>query len=196
MWRNTRTRYGLVARALHWAIAALFIVQIPLGYLTQAMGERPALQFELYQWHKSIGFLTLALAVLRLVWFLSGRKPAPLAGTTRLEAMAAHGVHRALLAFTVLVPLAGWAIASSSPLAIPSYVFNLFVMPNLPLGVSDGNEAFWSWVHAILAYAAGATVLGHAGAALYHHFAKHDATLTRMLHPGRQGRLFIDDDGR
>ena len=33
MLRNTPTRWGLVTRSLHWLIAAMILVQLPLGFL-------------------------------------------------------------------------------------------------------------------------------------------------------------------
>lgn len=181
MWRNTRGRYGLAAKTLHWLVALLFICQLPLGYLTQASADDPALQFELYQWHKSLGFLTLGLAALRFGWWTFSFHPAALATLSRLERAAAYVVHRLLLLLTLLVPLAGWAVVSSSPLDIPSYAFDLVVIPNLPLTVSDAAEALWSRIHALLAYAAGLLVMAHMGAALYHHAVRRDDTLRRML---------------
>jgi len=183
MWRNTQKSYGWVAILFHWTIAVLFLCQIPLGYLTQAIQNRPALQFELYQWHKSIGFLVLALAVPRLLWVLMTVRPRPLPETTRLEATGARAAHLALLLLTILVPLAGWAVASTSPLRIPSYVFNLLVIPPLPLTPSERQEIFWSNVHALLAYGGGVIALLHILAALRHHFVLHDGTLIRMLRP-------------
>ncbi|WP_377295203.1 cytochrome b [Rhizobium sp. SG2393] len=168
MWRNTRTSYGLVSRCLHWAIAVLFIGQIPLGLMTQWTAEQPELQFDLYQWHKSTGFLVLALATIRILWSLTSLKPVNTSASHRFEAMAARAVHTALLVFTLAVPLAGWAIASSSPLNIPSYVFNLVLVPNLPIEISDAAEAFWSTTHAWLAYGAAAVVAIHASAAIFH----------------------------
>ncbi|KXF76647.1 cytochrome B [Paramesorhizobium deserti] len=185
MWRNTDESYGWVTILFHWAIAILFLCQIPLGYLTQATENRPALQFELYQWHKSIGFLVLALAVPRLIWVLLTVKPRPLPKTTRLEAIAARTAHLVLLLLTVLVPLAGWAVASASPLRIPSYVFNLVVIPPLPFTPSERQEIFWSNVHAVLAYGGGMIALVHILAALRHHILLRDATLIRMLRPHR-----------
>jgi cytochrome b561 len=79
------------------------------------------------------------------------------------------------------VPLAGWAIASTSPLQIPSFAFDLVVVPDLPLARSDAMEAFWSQTHALLAYGAGLLALAHAGAAIHHHLMRGDATLERML---------------
>lgn len=187
MWRNTRETYGLTAILFHWSIAGLFLCELLLGYSTQVSDDRPALQFELYQWHKSIGFLILVLAVPRLAWALLSVRPHALAGSTRLEEIAARAVHLALLALTILVPLAGWAIASASPLRIPSYAFNWVVIPNLPLTPSDALETFWSRIHALLAYTAGILALVHAAAAIHHHFRLRDGTLVRMLRssPGK-----------
>ena len=186
MLRNDGASYGMVAIVLHWTIALPFLGQIALGFLTQATASRPRLQFDLYQWHKSFGFLVLALAVLRLLWSLSGTRPAPLAGTPRWEAMTARTVHRALLVLTVAVPLAGWAIASTSPLDIPSVAFDLVLVPDLPLTRSDAMEIVWSRTHALLAYGAALLALAHAGAALHHHLLRKDATLLRMF--GRSRR--------
>jgi cytochrome b561 len=183
MLRNSHTAYGLVAIIFHWTIALLFLGQIGLGYLTQATSSTPRLQFELYQWHKSFGFLVLLLSIVRLGWALSGIKPKAVAGTSRLEALAANLTHSILLAATILVPLTGWAIASTSPLMIPSFAFNLLLIPDLPLARSDAAETLWSEIHAFLAYATGVLAAAHAGAALHHQVARRDGTLTRMLAP-------------
>lgn len=181
MLRNTRGSYGVGTIAFHWTVALLFFGQIALGYFMQAVADRPRLQFNLFQWHKSFGFLVLALALLRVAWAFSGTRPLPVAGGPRWEAAVARLAHRLLLALTVAVPLAGWAIASTSPLRIPSFVFDLIVVPDLPLARSDAMEAFWSQTHALLAYGAGLLALAHAGAALHHHFLRRDATLMRMF---------------
>lgn len=185
MWRNNGHSYGAVAIVLHWTIAVLFVGQIALGYLTQATSDRPRLQFELYQWHKSFGFLVLALALLRVGWSFAGPKPRPVPNVPPWKEMTSRTVHGLLLVLTILVPLTGWAIASSSPLRIPSFAFNLVVIPDLPLERSDALEALWSQGHALLAYAAGLLALMHAGAALHHHFVLKDGTLTRMLRAER-----------
>lgn len=181
MWRNSRETFGFVAITFHWTIALLFFGQIALGFLTQEVANSPRLQFDLYQWHKSIGFLILALALLRIGWAAFGIRPEPIAGTPRWEAFAAHAAHLLLLALTVVVPLTGWMIASASPLRIPSFAFNLVVVPDLPLTRSDAAEASWSRLHALLAYSGGALALAHAGAAIHHHIIRRDTTLARIL---------------
>lgn len=181
MLRNTPTAYGAVAIVLHWTIAILFLMQIVLGYLTQATKDNPRLQFDIYQWHKSFGFLVLVFALLRLVWSLSNARPLPLADTPRREAAVARAAHTLLLVLTLAVPLAGWMIASTSPLKIPSFVFDFVLIPDLPATRSDASEAFWSRTHAFLAYGTGLLVLAHAGAAIHHHMLRRDITLLRML---------------
>lgn len=181
MLRNSRTSYGAVTVILHWTVAALFFAQLALGYLTQAVAARPRLQFDLYQWHKSVGFLLLAVALLRVAWSLSQVRPRPLSGTPGWQVVTARCFHVALLALTLMVPLAGWAIVSVSPLRIASFAFDLVVIPDLPLARSDGAEQFWSRLHALLAYAGLVLAMVHAGAALHHHLVRKDATLERML---------------
>ncbi len=180
-WRNTPARYGAVSRVLHWAIALAFVAQIPLGFLTQATADQPALQFQLYQWHKSMGFLVLSLAAIRALWSFANPKPRDAAGPHRAGAMLARTAHAVLLLLTLAVPLTGWAIASTSPLQIPSFAFDLVLVPNLPMDVSDAAEAFWSNIHVWLAYGAGALVVIHASAAVYHAFRPHAGSLHGML---------------
>jgi cytochrome b561 len=172
--------YGIAAILFHWMIALLFIGQLALGYAMSGPDVDPALQFQLFQYHKSIGFVVLALAVPRFVWSMSSKRPSPAASSGKLSHVSARAAHLALLCLTVAVPLAGWAVASTSPLQIPSYVFDMVVVPGLPLEISDQSEALWTGVHETLAYLAAAIVLLHLAAALWHHFILRDATLTRM----------------
>lgn len=179
--RNTSSSFGLVAIAFHWTIAILFLAQLALGYLMSRDSIDPVLQFDLFQYHKSIGFLVLALAVPRCIWSIFSRKPRAVDGEGAVSRFAARAAHAALLFLTLAVPLAGWAVASTSPLQIPSYVFDLIVVPGLPMTISDQAEAFWSEVHATLAYLAAVIVLLHVIAALWHHVIRRDPTLRRML---------------
>ncbi|AHK01320.1 MULTISPECIES: cytochrome b [Rhizobium/Agrobacterium group] len=180
-WRNTSASFGLVAIVFHWTIALLFLAQLALGYF-MSRDIDPVLQFNLFQYHKSIGFLVLALAAPRFIWSIFSRKPRALDGEGMASRLAARSAHAALLFLTLAVPLAGWAVASTSPLQIPSYVFDLVVVPGLPMAISDQAEAFWTEVHATLAYLAAVIVVLHVAAALWHHFVRKDPTLRRMIH--------------
>lgn len=179
--RRRGDSYGIIAILLHWIIAALFLCQIALGFVMTRPSADPAVQFSMFQWHKSFGLLTLLLAAVRLGHsaLLVTVKPPPGVGVR--EHLAARGMHSLLLALTLLVPLAGWMIASVSTLAIPTYAFNLFLVPHLPVTKSDLAESWWTEAHAVLAYLGLALVALHSGAALYHHHVRRDGVLLHIL---------------
>ncbi|NVD41145.1 cytochrome b [Ensifer sp. HO-A22] len=181
MLRNSRSTFGWVTIVLHWMIAALILGLIALGFAMRRLSLDPALQFSLYQWHKSFGFTVLALAAFRAAWHVFDRKPEATAGLSPLERHASSTTHVVLIVLTLAVPLAGWAVASTSTLNIPSFYFDWFVIPHLPMAKSEAAETFWTSAHAILAYAMLALVLIHAMAALYHHVVRRDDVLARML---------------
>lgn len=181
MLRNSRSTFGCVTIVLHWAIAALILGLIALGFAMRRLSLDPALQFSLYQWHKSFGFTVLALAALRAAWHLLERKPEATAGLSPLERQASATTHVVLIVLTLAVPLAGWAVASTSTLNIPSFYFDWFVIPHLPMAKSEAAETVWTSTHAILAYVMLTLVLVHALAALYHHIIRRDEVLVRML---------------
>jgi cytochrome b561/polyisoprenoid-binding protein YceI len=178
--RNQDQAYGLVTIVLHWLIAALFIGQVAFGFTIQRI-ESMALQFTLIQWHKSFGFLILGLAGLRLVWALANPKPRDLPSLKRWERVGARLARYLLLVLVVLVPLAGWALVSTSTLRIPTLAFNQVLIPHLPLTPSEAAEHFWRAAHEWLAYATAAVAVVHIAAALRHHFWLRDGVLRRML---------------
>jgi len=181
MLRRPADGYDPIAIVLHWLIATLILGLLVLGFVMTRQSIDPALQFALFQWHKSFGMLALLLAVVRLVHSLTVVRVKPVEGLTALEHRAAHAMHHLLLVLAVVVPAAGWMIASVSPLEIPTFAFNLVVIPHLPVPKSDAAEALWTTAHAVLAYSTLALVFLHSGAALYHHYVRHDDALTRML---------------
>jgi len=70
--KNSAVRYGFVSKFLHWAIFLLILNQfvVAAAMLTTPDYETTAgfTQGTLYNWHKSIGLIVLALAVLRYIW--------------------------------------------------------------------------------------------------------------------------------
>lgn len=182
MLRNTTTRYGWAAIILHWLIGLIFIGQFALGWtMVRIASQRTA--FELIQLHKSFGFLLLGLVLIRIGWRLGNASPELPEEVGPMERLAAPSVHFLLYAAQLVVPLSGWVLVSVSVLEIPSVPFNLFVMPHLPLGVSEQAEDFWIVSHQWLAYAAIALVVLHILAALRHHFWLRDVVLVRMISP-------------
>jgi len=180
--RNTAAGYGWIAILLHWLIAALFVGQFALGLaIVRVSSQRTA--FALIQWHKSFGFLLLGLVLVRIGWRLGSARPALPEAVAPFERRAAPLVHALLYAAQLALPLSGWALVSVSMLEVPSVPFDLFVMPNLPLGASDAAEALWSAAHEWLAWAGMALAALHVLAALRHRFLLRDGVLARMIAP-------------
>ncbi|MGE6783212.1 cytochrome b [Ensifer adhaerens] len=188
MLRNDKAGFGWITIVLHWAIATLVLALLVLGFVMRRTAIDPALQFSLYQWHKSLGFTALGLAALRALWHLIEVRPRPSASLNALERRAASATHAMLVVLALAVPLAGWAVASTSTLNIPSFYFNWIVIPHLPMAKSQAAEDLWTLVHMTLAYLLLGFVALHVLAALYHHFARRDDVLVRMLQAGSRQR--------
>jgi cytochrome b561 len=106
-------RYTRVAIALHWAIAALILLNLCVGFVMEGLPR------DWKAWvvptHFSCGMTVLALSVLRVLWRLTHRPPPFPAGMPRAERAAAHTVHALLYVMMGLMPLLGWAIISAHP---------------------------------------------------------------------------------
>ena len=182
-------RYSAVAILLHWASALGVLVLIGLGLTMTHAALAPLRQFQLYQWHKSVGVTVLALTVLRLLWRLTHRPPPHPVGMPARERRAAAAAHHLLYLLLVGLPLTGWAVVSLSPFNIPTVLYGLVPWPHLPLAahVPDpaAAEGLLKQVHALGAWFLAALLAVHVAAALRHHFLLRDDVLRRML-PGRR----------
>lgn len=184
--RNTSDSYGSISIGFHWVVALLFIVQLPLGYLTQAASRNASLQASLYVWHESVGYLILAVSLVRLCWWFANQTPALPSGLTDSEKGMARTSKPVMLVLMIVVPLAGWITVSVAPPGNAAYGVPIAAVLQLPLDQSGAAAAIWSSVHAFLAYCAGFVAAVHILAAFRHHFQMKDDTLRRMLRPGRR----------
>lgn len=175
----TRDRYDHVAMGLHWLMAAAILGLLGLGFTMTGLKPGSPLQFKLYQLHKSVGVLVFLLAAARLGWRLGHRPPPLPAAMGPAERLLAHAGHGTLYALMLGLPLAGWAVVSTSPYNIPTMVFGLVNLPHLPMPRDLNPTA--KGAHLIGAWLLVATLVGHVAAALRHHFVLRDEVLTRML---------------
>jgi cytochrome b561 len=135
--------------------------------------------------HKSTGLIVLALSVLRVLWRLINVVPPLPASTPLWQRWAAHGSHFLFYVLIIIIPLSGWAVASSSPLGIPIVWYGQFEIPYLPgtQGFADQKaaETFFKGIHELLGDAMIFLVTLHVLAALKHQFWDRDTILRRML---------------
>ena len=175
--KNT-DHWGATSQLLHWTIAVLIL---SIGAVGLVMGELPRSPkwFWVYTLHKSLGLTVLALVLVRIAWRLYAGAPPPVEGTPRWQARLASLTHGAIYVLILAMPLSGWLYDSASGLR-PFRWFGLAEVPKL----SPPHEALADAMHEtheLLFWVLIALVIGHAGAALYHHFVRRDATLARML---------------
>jgi cytochrome b561 len=177
--RARPARWDAPVIALHWATAALILALLALGLaMVHAPFDAPT-QFDLYQLHKSLGFLALALLLAHGVARLVATAPADrsAAGWERLLAAA---VQASLYGLGLAAILAGWLLVSASPLPIPSRFFDLLVIPNIASADATLFEAARS-AHKWTTWAIAGLVALHVAGALKHHLLNRDDVLARML---------------
>ena len=167
-------KYDRVAATLHWLMAAMIIVIIVIGIggreLSHALGGIHTMSV-----HKSFGITIFFLTLLRLAWRL-GHKPPPLPVTTPVwQQAAAHVVHIALYGFMLVMPILGYMLSSGGP--YPLDWFGIAV-PKMAISKSLADAAHEA--HETGGWLVAALVVGHIGAALWHHYVQRDGLLVRM----------------
>jgi cytochrome b561 len=167
--------YTPVARFLHWTIAVLVIGLIPVGFYIANVEKPPAVVYDL---HKSVGFLILPLVLLRLCYRLTHRPPPLPSDMLPIERLAAHVNHWGLYAMLIAQPIVGWIATSAYRAPVP--FFGLFNVPPIWPEDEDFSESMYM-IHGWIGIAIAIFVVGHIGAALFHHFVRKDDVLTRML---------------
>jgi cytochrome b561 len=179
-FRNSSTRYGAVAIALHWVTAVLVGLAWLLGTFHDDLPRGAARSAGLFI-HTSAGLAILGLVALRVPWRLFDR-PLPLEAT-RLGAwlgLAARLTHLALYALLIATPIVGIVLQFALGRPLPIFGIVEIASPwvrdrGFAIQVKDIHETLAN----VLMIAAGL----HAAAALAHHWVLRDRTLARML-PG------------
>jgi cytochrome b561 len=169
--------YGGGARTFHWLTVALLLVIIPMGLV---MGDLPrgTLQDTLFITHESLGLTVLALTLARFLWRLGHPPPQPSRDLNRLERMASGGVHVLLYAVLIIMPVTGYLFVTLSDIDL-SY-FGIVHVPALVAPDKPTGKLF-GWIHVSLQWVIYALAAMHIGAALHHHFFRHNDVLARMV---------------
>jgi len=182
--RNTEQRYGAVAIALHWLMAAALLALLTMGLY---MVRLPDVGFDtrkivLIIYHKEFGLLVFALATVRLIWRVGNALPALVRTLPEWQKVAARFVHLCFYGLMFALPVTGLLMSSAA--GIPVSLFGLFDLPDL-MPYSDHWFRALIEIHKWLAYSLIACIVIHAGAALRHHFVFKDETLKKMWPPAR-----------
>jgi cytochrome b561 len=173
-------RWSAPTIALHWLSAVLIFVLLGLGWFMVHGDVGAATKFDLYQLHKSLGFLSLALLLLRLgARFAKASPPLP-AAMPDWERRLAGLTHVTFYLLLLVAALSGWLLVSAAIIAIPTRFFDLFVIPNL-VGADAALQADMTFLHYVVSRLLIALAALHIAAALKHHFVDRDDIFARML---------------
>ena len=173
---DDRTDYDNVAISLHWATALLVLFQFASAETWDWLAK-PTRQ-TMQGLHISLGVLLTAVIVARVVWRLipGHQRRAIVCGWVEIASKAVH-----YLLYALLIAQAGLGFAFRWAQGHPVSVFGLFGIPS-PLGAIDkATRHSLHGLHEKAGWAIIIIALGHALAALYHHYALRDRVLGRML---------------
>lgn len=173
--------YSPTARAFHWIVAFLILIQIPVGvymvYRGSDLGIWDSVTNNLYSGHKLSGVIILTLVVLRLLYRLTAGAPKPEPTIEPWQHTVSELNHWALYLLLLAVPVLGYIGISMFPAL---NIFGAFDLPAVTAPDKAVSEEVFRW-HAIGAFALAGLIVLHVSAALYHYIIRQDNVLGRML---------------
>lgn len=185
--KNSATAYGAVTRWLHWTVFVLFVWQyLSANIMTHVARDKTLLglsQGDYYNWHKSIGLMLLALALLRLLWRMATPLPDWAPTLSETERAISHRTERLLYGCMLLLPLSGYLFVMAGGFGVK--LFGLYDLPN-PIAKQEVWATLALIVHVVTSYAAIVFIAWHVGLGLKHHLFDKDRFLNRMLPFNRQ----------
>ena len=170
-------RYGAVARAFHWATAALVLAAFIYGPGGSEQRVYSAARDFDRQLHETLGLCVFALTILRLLWWTVHRRPGPLPVPRWME-VASKAVQALLYVLLVALPVTaiGGAWLEGHPLTL---LAGVEIAPLLAESRDLGRSiaSIHGWLGDAIMWLAGL----HAAAGLFHHFVLRDRILVSML---------------
>lgn len=181
--RNSTLGYGSVARGFHWLTALMIIAAFPLGMIADGMpydtSDALASKAQVFSVHKTLGVAVFFVALLRILWAMTGERPVALHPGRKLETFLAGIVHWALYLSLVVVPLSGWvghaAVDGFAPILWP-FGQDLPFVPKSGSVAGLAGALHWVFTKVLLI-----AVVLHVAGALKHLVIDRDDTLARMV---------------
>ena len=164
-------------RTLHWLMAALIFVGLPLGVWASLLPGGDGTRIQILFFHKSIGVTVLGLIALRIIWRLVVGVPAYAEPLGKLTEMASRAGHLALYALMIAMPVSGYLGSTAGGRAVSW--FGLFELPRL-VSKDRSLALAASWAHLVFAWMLAFALAAHLGAVVWHAMIKRDSVLTRM----------------
>jgi cytochrome b561 len=178
---SNNVNYGATAKWLHWLVGVIAIVMLIAGRTLESLPLDERTQIIMV--HSGLGTLVLLLMIVRLVWRRTHTPPPLPEGIGANQVRLSLWMHRALYVLFILQALFGIGQA----MFLSDYEVVAFGFLNYSAMAADdaGLARVFHVLHGVNSALLSLLVLGHIGAALYHHFVQKDNVLRRMLPFGR-----------
>ncbi len=178
---STPVKYGATAKWLHWITAIIIIVMLIAGRTLESLPIDERTQIIMV--HSGLGTLVLVLLLVRLWWRRGHPVPGPTDNMSARQASLSTLMHRGLYALFLLQVCLGIGQAMFLT-EYPVVAFGIIDYSAMATG-NEGLARAFHIGHGLNSVILSVLVLGHIGAAFYHHFVQKDTVLRRMLPGGK-----------
>ncbi|WP_028864034.1 cytochrome b [Psychromonas aquimarina] len=160
----------------HWLTGLLFIAVFALGLYLGELPKGPE-KFELFAVHKSLGFIVLTAAVLRLFWRIKEGAISSVSEMSKWQSVLSKSVHYLLLAATIVMPASGLMLNIGGGRATEVFAIQVLAAGE-KIGWLSGVAHF---VHVQAVNIIIVVFILHVAGALKHEIIDKDGTLSRMF---------------
>jgi len=177
------TRYTLLQRLIHWAVAVIAVCVLAAGVTLGVLGFdglKNGYGIEVtnfvYKYHKTFGVVLLGLMTLRLIVKLIQGRPEYDPPLPRFNKSASAAVHGLLYVALLVQPVLGWLATAAGGFPVEFFSSKL---PGL-IGKDKALSETLYGLHGAVGWTIIALIAIHVGAALMHAFVKRDTVMQRM----------------
>ena len=166
---NSSSEYGLLSKALHWAMALIIITLLGVGIymadLPTDTEEQKQYAYQFFGLHKSFGVVALVLISVRIAWIRISPAPALPAVFEPKEKMIVKGLQGLLYILMIFVPLSGYLMSNAG-----GYPINFFGLAELPALIGKSKEigGIAHEAHEIMGFAILGLIVLHVAGAVKH----------------------------
>ena len=173
---ESQHHYTLPAIILHWIIAILILILLPLGWYMVDLPRGPDRSWY-FALHKSIGLSVFILIVMRTIWRVLYIPPELPSYISTLKQSVIHWMHKLLYLVMFIQPLSGYFSSSFS-----GYKTKIWGIPLPHWGWKDPQlNTLFSTIHEYSSIFFIALVSLHLAGVFYHIHRKEKDILRRML---------------
>jgi cytochrome b561 len=178
---NSSAGYGSLTKGLHWIVVAIFAWQVGSALVMTRLDDEAA-RDALYNWHKTLGLVALAVALVRIRVRGMGELPPWAPTLTETEKRIIHRAEQALYMAMVLMPLSGLLHVMAGGYGV--LFAGLVALPN-PIGAWEPFGELGRVLHLVGGIGLGLALAAHLGVVLRHTLVLRDGLIRRML-PARR----------